>query len=118
MGKTVLIGVIILGLDGLSPELIEPMMAEGKLPNFARLKEMGSYSRLGTTNPPQSPVAWSTFATGRNPGRHGVFDFLRRKPGSYEPDVSLTRIENGKSRTVRRTKAFWQYSREAQRRGR
>ena len=60
--------LIIVGLDGLSPKIIEPMMAEGKLPNFQRLKDLGGYSHLGTTNPAESPVAWTSFATGRNPG--------------------------------------------------
>ncbi|HUK14037.1 MAG TPA: alkaline phosphatase family protein [Thermoanaerobaculaceae bacterium] len=105
--------LFIVALDGMSPEIVEPMMAAGKLPNFARLKQTGSYSRLGTTNPAESPVAWTTFATGRNPGKHGVYDFIRRNPSSYLPDLSLTRIEGNRSLPVRRTKAFWQYGREA-----
>ncbi|MDP2922186.1 MAG: alkaline phosphatase family protein, partial [Candidatus Omnitrophota bacterium] len=72
--------IIILGFDGLSPEIIEPMMEEGKLPNFSRLKEQGSYRHLTTTNPSQSPVAWTGFATGQNPGKNGVFDFIVRDP--------------------------------------
>lgn len=105
--------LIILGLDGLTPELIDPMLATGELPNLGKLKETGCYFRLGTTNPPQSPVAWTTFATGRNPGKHGVFDFIRRKPGTYLPDISLTRLEGGRSLPIRRTKAFWEYCEEA-----
>ena len=105
--------LIIVALDGLSPKLIEPMMAAGKLPNFQRLKELGGYSQLGTTNPAESPVAWTSFATGRNPGKHGVYDFIRRNPSSYLPDLSLTRLEGNKSLPVRRGKAFWQYGREA-----
>jgi predicted AlkP superfamily phosphohydrolase/phosphomutase len=103
---------IIIGLDGLSPNLVDRYLAEGKLPSFKRLKEMGSYSRLGTSNPAESPVAWSVFATGRNPGKNGVYDFIRRSPGSYLPDLSLTRIERDKSQPVRKGKAFWQYSRD------
>src|SRR5262245_2828894 len=61
--------VVILGFDGADPKLTEQFMAEGKLPNLARLKAEGSYLRLATTNPPQTPVSWSTFATGINPGR-------------------------------------------------
>lgn len=102
--------LIVLGLDGLSPELLEPLMAEGQLPNFARLKAMGEYRRLRTTNPPQSPVAWTTFATGLNPGEHGLYDFIRRQPGSYRPDLALTRLESGKSVPVRHGKAFWEDS--------
>src|SRR4029077_18484876 len=70
--------VIFLGLDGLDPKLTERYMSEGKLPNLARLKEQGSYSRLRTTFPALSPVAWSTFATGVNPAKHNIFDFLNR----------------------------------------
>jgi predicted AlkP superfamily phosphohydrolase/phosphomutase len=102
--------MIILGLDGLSPEIIEPMMAEGKLPNFKRLQQLGSYSHIGTTTPAESPVAWTGFATGRNPGKNGVYDFIRRNPKSYLPDLSLTRLEGNRSLPVRHGKAFWQYS--------
>ena len=105
--------LIIIGLDGLSPKIIEPMMAGGELPNFKRLAEEGGYSHLGTTNPAESPVAWTAFATGRNPGKSGVYDFIRRAPGSYLPDLSLTRLEGNKSLPVRKGKAFWQYGREA-----
>jgi predicted AlkP superfamily phosphohydrolase/phosphomutase len=105
--------MIILGLDGMSPEILEPMMAEGKLPNFKRLEELGSYSHIGTTTPAESPVAWTAFATGRNPGKSGVYDFIRRNPKNYLPDLSLTRIEGNRSLPVRHGKAFWQYSQEA-----
>lgn len=104
--------MIIIGLDGLSPEIIEPMLAAGKLPNFSRLRDSGGYWRVATTNPAESPVAWATFATGRNPGKHGVYDFIRRSPASYLPDLSLTRLEGNRALPVRKTKAFWQYGRE------
>jgi predicted AlkP superfamily phosphohydrolase/phosphomutase len=104
--------IMILGLDGLSPEILEPMMAEGKLPNFKRLEQLGSYSHIGTTTPAESPVAWTAFATGRNPGKQGVYDFIRRNPKSYLPDLSLTRLEGNRSLPVRHGKAFWQYSQE------
>ena len=65
--------LIFLGLDGLDPEFTEKLMAEGKLPHLARLKEQGSYRRLRTTCPPLSQVAWSTFATGVNPAKHEPF---------------------------------------------
>ncbi|MGI9070611.1 MAG: alkaline phosphatase family protein [Bryobacteraceae bacterium] len=48
------------------------------LPNLARLRNQGSFSRLGTTMPPQSPVAWTTFITGLEPAAHGIFDFVYR----------------------------------------
>ncbi|MYB52373.1 MAG: hypothetical protein F4X77_09255, partial [Acidobacteriia bacterium] len=56
--------LIFLGLDGLEPDLVERLLDEGKLPNLAKLRQQGRYSRLRTTYPALSPVAWSTFATG------------------------------------------------------
>ena len=82
---------IFLGLDGLDPDLTEKWMAEGKLPNLARLKEQGSYRRLRTTCPALSPVAWSTFATGVNPAKHNIFDFLNRDLRSYAPELASAR---------------------------
>ena len=84
--------VIILGLDGLEPTLVEKFMAEGKLPHFSRLKKQGSYARLETTIPSISPVAWSSFMTGVHPGKHNIFDFLSRDPKTYLPDLSSARI--------------------------
>jgi predicted AlkP superfamily phosphohydrolase/phosphomutase len=86
--------VIFLGLDGLDPRLTEQFMAEGKLPNLVRLKEQGSYSRLRTTFPALSPVAWSTFATGVNPAKHNIFDFLNRNMKSYVPELAAARVQN------------------------
>ena len=68
--------VIVLGVDGLDPNILEEMMTAGALPAFSRIKEAGTYERLATSNPSQSPVAWSTIATGSNPGYHGIFDFI------------------------------------------
>jgi len=85
--------LIFLGLDGLDPRLTEMFMAAGKLPNLSKLMQQGSFRRLRTTFPALSPVAWSTFATGVNPGGHGIFDFLRRDPATYLPDLSLNRYE-------------------------
>ncbi len=84
--------LIFLGLDGLDPELTEMWMAEGKLPNLARLREQGSYQRLRTTCPALSPVAWSTFATGVNPAKHNIFDFLNRDLRSYAPELSSAKV--------------------------
>ncbi|MFC1755487.1 alkaline phosphatase family protein [Thermoproteota archaeon] len=102
--------IIILGLDGLSPDIIENLINEGKLPNFARLKEMGSYRHLTTTNPSQSPIAWSGFATGQNPGRHGLFDFIKRNPDNYMLEISQTNIKDGKAQPIRSGKSFWHYT--------
>jgi predicted AlkP superfamily phosphohydrolase/phosphomutase len=85
--------VLVIGLDGLEPSLVEPMLAAGELPRLARIRERGGYSRLATTFPAQTPVAWSSFATGTNPGGHGIFDFLRRDPATYLPDLALNRYE-------------------------
>jgi predicted AlkP superfamily phosphohydrolase/phosphomutase len=85
--------VIVIGLDGLEPSIVEPMLAAGELPNLARVRAAGGYGRVATTLPAQTPVAWSTFATGVNPGGHGIYDFIRRDPGTYLPDLSLNRYE-------------------------
>src|SRR5206468_1344222 len=72
--------VIVIGIDGLDPVLSENMMKEGRLPNLARLRAAGGFSRLGTSIPPQSPVAWANFINGAGPGSHGIFDFIHRHP--------------------------------------
>jgi predicted AlkP superfamily phosphohydrolase/phosphomutase len=84
--------IVFIGLDGLDARLTERFLAEGKMPNLARLAESGSYSRLRTTFPSLSPVAWSTFATGVNPAKHNIFDFLDRNLRSYVPQLSSARI--------------------------
>ncbi|MDX2035369.1 MAG: alkaline phosphatase family protein [Isosphaeraceae bacterium] len=86
--------VIVIGLDGLEPTIVDALLAAGELPNLARLRDRGGYSRIATTTPAQTPVAWSTFATGTNPGGHGIFDFLRRDPATYLPDLGLNRHES------------------------
>jgi predicted AlkP superfamily phosphohydrolase/phosphomutase len=86
--KTNIRKLIFLGLDGFDPNLAEKFMEEGKLPNLTRLKSEGGYRRLRTTSPPLSPVAWATFATGVNPGKHNIFDFLNRDLRSYTPELS------------------------------
>jgi predicted AlkP superfamily phosphohydrolase/phosphomutase len=77
--------LIILGFDGADAKLTQQWMDEGKLPNLARLRGQGTFTPLRPTIPSQTPVSWSTFATGLNPGRHGVFDFLKRNPKTYVP---------------------------------
>jgi predicted AlkP superfamily phosphohydrolase/phosphomutase len=84
--------IVFLGLDGLDPRLTERLMAEGKLPNLARLAAEGSYTRLRTTFPALSPVAWSTFATGVSPAKHNIFDFLDRSLKTYVPQLSSARV--------------------------
>jgi len=88
--------VIVLGLDGLEPKLLESFMDQGLLPNFQKLKNQGAYHRLQTTNPALSPVAWSSFISGGNPGRHGLFDFLKRDPKTYLPSLTMAEVEEPK----------------------
>jgi len=83
-------GVFVLGIDGVDPVILDRLMQEGRMPHFAALARDGSYRRLGTSNPPQSPVAWSNFVTGRDPGGHGIFDFVHRDPATYLPISSAT----------------------------
>ncbi len=88
--------VVVLGFDGADPKLLAQWIAAGKLPNLARLARNGTFKPLGTTNPPESPVAWASFATGLNPGGTGIFDFLRRDPQTYLPELSLVTREKPK----------------------
>jgi hypothetical protein len=107
----------------MDPAFIERHWAE--LPNLARLRDRGSYSHLETTDPPQSPVAWSTFITGLDPGEHGIFDFVHRDPATLEPFLSTDKtleprfrlplgpyeLPLSRSRVVslRKGRAFWEY---------
>jgi len=117
--------VVILGLDGMEPTLAEKYMAEGRMPNMVKLRDKGSYQTLGTTLPPLSPVAWSSFLTGCNPGKHNIFDFLTIDRRNYLPQLSSVHI-GGVRRTLklgkyqlpigkpdirglRRSKPFWRY---------
>lgn len=103
---------IILGFDGFDPGILERLMGEGRLPNFARLTDTGTFSPLQTVVPPQSPVAWTTIATGQEPGLHGVYDFLTREPGEYLPKSRI--LKQGKLGYVRPfpTKTFWELASE------
>jgi predicted AlkP superfamily phosphohydrolase/phosphomutase len=105
--------VIVIGLDGFEPKIAEAMLARGELPNLLKLREQGGYSRLKTTVSAQTPVAWSTFTTGTNPGGHGIFDFLTRDPKTYLPIMALSRYEQKnafvlpKVVNMRRGTPFW-----------
>ena len=92
--------VIVLGFDGMDPHLVKVWMDEGKLPAFRKLAALGGFSPLRTSVPPQSPVAWSNFIAGTNPGGHGIFDFIHRDPKSYLPIFSATET-TGSAKTVR-----------------
>ncbi|MBD3857479.1 MAG: alkaline phosphatase family protein [Acidobacteria bacterium] len=115
--------LIVLGFDGQETTITERMMAEGELPNFQKLAASGCYSRLRSTFPSITPVAWSSFTTGTNPGKHNIFDFLDRDPRTYLPRLSSTEIGSvdkvlklGKLRIplakpsirlLRKSKPFW-----------
>src|SRR5689334_15073616 len=72
--------VVVFGIDGADAEVFEGLMKAGKLPRFQALAARGSCGRLATTNPAQSPVSWAAFSTASNPGKTGIYDFLRRDP--------------------------------------
>lgn len=116
--------VIVLGFDGLDPHLVQVWMDQGKLPAFKKLSARGGFSALQTSIPPQSPVAWSNFIAGTNPGGHGIFDFIHRDARTYIPTFSASATEGAKKtvrlgtiilplsggsvRNLRKGKAFWQ----------
>ena len=83
--------ILLIGIDGMDLEVTNKLMSEGMLPNFLKLKEIGSFAGLNTVLPAESPVAWTTIATGTNPGKHGLFDFVTRDPKTYLPEVSITK---------------------------
>jgi hypothetical protein len=115
--------VIVIGVDGMDPGFVERHWED--LPNLKRLRERGSYSRLETTDPPQSPVAWSTFITGLDPGQHGIFDFVHRDPKTLEPYLSTDKtigprfsfrlgpwelpLSRSHVVSLRKGRAFWEY---------
>jgi predicted AlkP superfamily phosphohydrolase/phosphomutase len=92
-GKAVIQRAVILGFDGMDPELTERFIAEGRLPNLAKLRDQGTFKNLRTTFPAISPVAWSTFMTGVNPGKHNIYDFLARDAANYLPYLSSAEIK-------------------------
>lgn len=85
--------VFVMGFDGMDPTLTSKFMAEGKLPNLQKLANAGTYRTLGTTQPSESPVAWASFATGVNPGKHNIYDFLIRDFDTYMPDLAMVKKE-------------------------
>src|SRR5919201_7028541 len=117
--------VVILGLDGLDYTLTERMLAEGKLPHMEALRKQGCFKPLATTLPPISPVAWSSFQTGTNPGKHNIYDFLTPDLTTYQPKLSSVeirpprrvlrlgkyRIPLGRAdvRLLRKSRPFWNY---------
>ncbi|MEX0585530.1 MAG: alkaline phosphatase family protein, partial [Pirellulales bacterium] len=117
--------VVILGLDGLDHLLTEKLLSEGRLPNLAALRNRGGFKPLASTLPPISPVAWSTFQTGVNPGKHNIFDFLVPDERTYQPKLSSVEIRTAKRtygigplkwtrsrpdvRMLRKSRPFWNF---------
>ena len=115
--------VIVLGFDGMDFNLTRDLMARGRLPHFAQVAARGGFAPLGTSVPPQSPVAWSSFITGLDPGGHGIFDFIHRDPKTMTPYLSTARTEPpshfvslgrwqlpltaGRVELLRKGRAFW-----------
>ncbi|HJS28492.1 MAG TPA: alkaline phosphatase family protein, partial [Anaerolineales bacterium] len=75
--------VLIVGFDGATFDIIRPLVAQGRLPNLARLMHAGSWGPLRSTIPPVTPAAWTSFFTGKNPGKHGIYDFQILNPDDY-----------------------------------
>jgi predicted AlkP superfamily phosphohydrolase/phosphomutase len=114
--------MIVLGVDGMDPVFLEAHWSS--LPNLNRLRSQGDFRRLGTTVPPQSPVAWSSVITGMDPGGHGIFDFVHRNPATRMPMSSMAEVTEpthtlaigpyliplagGGVRSLREGRAFWQ----------
>lgn len=84
--------VVVVGFDGMDPELTNLYLSKGLLSNFSKLKEKGNFSKLQTTLPPISPVAWSSFSTGSNPAKHNIFDFLAPNRKNYTSYLSSVKI--------------------------
>lgn len=117
--------VLVLGIDGMDPNLLQRFMAEGLMPTFASFGANGYLGPMQTTLPPQSPVAWASFITGTNPGKHGIFDFVHREASTFTPYLSTSRsyppkktlelldyvipLESGRVELLRRGTPFWHY---------
>ena len=86
---------MVIGLDGATFDIIHPLIEAGRLPNLARLKVEGAWGNLRSVMHPESPQAWSSFLTGVNPGKHGVFGFTRQIAGSYDRQVNTSNTRAG-----------------------
>ncbi len=114
--------IIVLGIDGMDPQFLERHW--DVLPNLDRLRREGEFKRLATIMPPQSPVAWSTFITGMDPGGHGIYDFIHRNPQTMAPFSSMAQtaeggfslpigpyilpLSQGRVESFRKGKTFWE----------
>jgi len=116
--------VVVIGIDGMDPNMLRHFIDDGRMPNFKALIDEGMLLPLETSVPPQSPVAWSNFITGTDPGAHGIFDFIHRDPETYTPIFSAAEItepektlslgdwilplSKGGTVLLRRGEAFWE----------
>jgi len=91
--------VILLGFDGLDPRAVDLLLAEGKLPSFAKLRQGGAYGRLLSAKPLLSPVVWTTIATGKTPDQHGIGHFVAIEESTGEALPATSQM--------RRVKAVW-----------
>ena len=122
--------VLVIGFDGMDPVLLQKFRDEGAMPNFDRFVAAGGQvTPFGTSTPPQSPVAWSNFITGRDPGGHGIFDFIHRDPQTLLPYFSASEAKgptrfwqlgkwklprgDAQVRNLRQGTAFWELLSEA-----
>jgi len=98
--------VVIIGMDGLDPNCLKNFSSQGLLPNFTKLIKTGFFSKLTTTTPPQSPVAWASFATSTSPAKHQIFDFIKRNKNNYLPHLTFSHALN-KENPIK-ADSFWQ----------
>jgi predicted AlkP superfamily phosphohydrolase/phosphomutase len=123
--------VLILGIDGMDPKLLQRYMDLGEMPNFKGLIGRDNFLPLKTSIPPQSPVAWANFITSQDPGGHGIFDFIHREPDNFNLYLSTSRtedppedskiqignwvipLESGDVELLRRGRPFWEYLEDA-----
>ncbi len=89
--------VLVIGLDGATLSTLEPWMNEGKLPNIKKLADRGVVGNLTSVIPYVSPVAWASFMTGNQPGKHGVYGFQQAKPGQYKAFIPMGDDVKGKT---------------------
>ena len=100
--------LLVLGIDGMDPQILSRLLAAGRMPHFETLAASGGFVPLATTMPPQSPVAWSTFITGLDPAGHGILDFIHRDPRTLQPYLSTSRKgPGGQMELLRRGRPFW-----------
>ncbi|MFO0982021.1 MAG: alkaline phosphatase family protein [Planctomycetota bacterium] len=116
--------VVVIGIDGMDPEILASLIAAGRMPNFKQLAQDGGFVKLGTSNPPQSPVAWANMITGMDSGGHGIFDFVHRDASTYTPKSSAADTEppghsmglgryviplsGGAAHNTRKGRTFWE----------